>query len=169
MPLYWYYPMPFVVAFEHPRFQSMYRVPFWLDSPACGWCWLHNRTGDKPVMPVSYTHLDVYKRQDLGEDEICDIALYLGASLERERAMRNRQSPVVTIVCGSGIGTSQFFEAKLGRIFPEIQVRKIVPRSRARYCLLYTSSTGEKSICFTGRSPLTYASSGALSAMRWVI
>ena len=46
---------------------------------------------------------------DLGEDEICDIALYLGASLERERAMRNRQSPVVTIVCGSGIGTSQFF------------------------------------------------------------
>lgn len=70
---------------------------------------------------------------DLGEDEICDIALYLGASLERERAMRNRQSPVVTIVCGSGIGTSQFFEAKLGRIFPEIQVRKIVPISRARY------------------------------------
>lgn len=35
---YWCYPMPFAASFGHPRFQSMYRAPFWLDSPAYVWC-----------------------------------------------------------------------------------------------------------------------------------
>lgn len=66
---------------------------------------------------------------ELGEDEICDIALYLGAGLEQERAQKKVQ-PIVTIVCGSGMGTSQFFEARLRRMFPDIRVGKVLPLSR---------------------------------------
>lgn len=67
---------------------------------------------------------------NLGEDEICDIALYFGASLERKKALRAVERPSVTVVCGSGTGTSQFFQAKLKSIFPNIIVNKIIPISR---------------------------------------
>lgn len=63
---------------------------------------------------------------ELGEDEICDIAIYLGASLEREKAQKLRNNPSIIVVCGSGLGTSQFLEAKLKRIFPRITINKVL-------------------------------------------
>lgn len=67
---------------------------------------------------------------ELGEDEICDIALYVGASLEREKAQHKVESPIVTVVCGTGMGTSQLIEAKLKLMFPEMIINKILPISR---------------------------------------
>ncbi len=67
---------------------------------------------------------------ELGEDEICDIALYVGASLEREKAQRKVENPTVTVVCGTGMGTSQFIEAKLKLLFPDMIINKILPISR---------------------------------------
>lgn len=66
----------------------------------------------------------------LGEDEICDIALYLGASFEKRKAEEIMFSPTVVIACGTGMGTSLFFEAKLKRLFPDITVCKVLPVSR---------------------------------------
>ena len=71
-------------------------------------------------------------RVTLGEDEICDIALYLGASFEKRRAEETLFSPTVVIACCTGMGTSLFFEAKLKRIFPDITVRKVLPVSRVQ-------------------------------------
>lgn len=71
----------------------------------------------------------------LGEDEICDIALYIGASIERDKASRIIENPRVTLVCGSGLGTSQFFEAKLKLLFPNIEVVSILPLSHVKSSL----------------------------------
>lgn len=68
----------------------------------------------------------------LGDDEICDIALYLGASFERKRAAARALAPTVVIACGTGMGTSLYFEARLKRVFPDIIVRKVLPISRIR-------------------------------------
>lgn len=69
---------------------------------------------------------------EFGEDEICDIALYIGASLEREKAKRKIINPKIIVVCGTGMGTSQFVEAKLELMFPEIKIEKILPVSRVK-------------------------------------
>ena len=69
---------------------------------------------------------------ELGENEICDIAIYLGASLERKKAQKDMYNPKVVVVCGSGLGTSQFIEARLIRIFPNIIINKILPIIRAK-------------------------------------
>ncbi|WP_055669104.1 BglG family transcription antiterminator [Desnuesiella massiliensis] len=69
---------------------------------------------------------------ELGENEICDIAMYLGASLEREKAQKGMCNPTVVVVCGSGLGTSQFIEARLTRMFPSITISKILPIVRAK-------------------------------------
>ena len=66
----------------------------------------------------------------LGENEICDIALYVGASLEREKALRQVTSPRVAIVCSTGMGTSQFVEARLKSFFPDMIIEKILPVSK---------------------------------------
>lgn len=66
----------------------------------------------------------------LGEDEICDIAIYLGASREREKAQKNMCKSTVVVVCGSGMGTSQFIEARLKRMFPNITISKTIPIKR---------------------------------------
>lgn len=68
----------------------------------------------------------------LGEDEICDIAIYLGASLEREKAQKRTSNPNVVVVCASGLGTSQFIEARLTRMFPNINISKILPIMNAK-------------------------------------
>lgn len=67
---------------------------------------------------------------ELEENEICDIAVYLGASLERKKAQKD--NPTIVVVCGSGLGTSQFVEARLIRMFPNINISKILPIMRAK-------------------------------------
>ena len=67
----------------------------------------------------------------LGENEICDIALYIGASLQREQAQRKVEQPRVMIVCSTGVGTSQFVVTKLKLYFPDMIITKIVPATRA--------------------------------------
>lgn len=68
----------------------------------------------------------------LGDDEICDIALYLGASFERKRMAARTLAPTVVIACGTGMGTSLYFEARMKSVFPDIIVRKVLPISRIR-------------------------------------
>lgn len=69
---------------------------------------------------------------ELGENEICDIAMYLGASLEREKAQKGLCKPTIIVVCGSGMGTAQFIEARLVRMFPNITISKILPITLAK-------------------------------------
>ena len=65
----------------------------------------------------------------LNEDDICDIALYIGASLERKRAQRKTTFSRVILACGTGMGTSHFVEAKLKTYFPDMNILKVVPAS----------------------------------------
>ena len=67
----------------------------------------------------------------LKEDDICDLALYVGASLKRKAAHSIRQNPTVVIVCGSGMSTSQFIEAKIHLAFPHVVIKDIVPIFKA--------------------------------------
>ena len=71
----------------------------------------------------------------LGDDEICDIALYLGASFERRKISDVLVAPTVVIACGTGMGTSLFFEARLKRVFPDITICRVLPVSRIREVL----------------------------------
>lgn len=66
----------------------------------------------------------------LGVDEVCDIAMYLAASMERQKARKQEFKKNVIVVCGSGTGTSQFLEARLTRMFPNLIVKKILPISQ---------------------------------------
>ncbi len=66
----------------------------------------------------------------LNEDDICDIALYIGASLERKRAHRKPRPSHVILACGTGMGTSHFVEAKLKTYFPDMVISKVVPASQ---------------------------------------
>lgn len=66
----------------------------------------------------------------LSEDDICDIALYIGASLERKRAQRKKSFSRVILACGTGMGTSHFVEAKLKTYFPDLNILKVVPASQ---------------------------------------
>ncbi len=68
----------------------------------------------------------------LKEDDICDLALYVGASLKRKKAYTIRKNPTVVIVCGSGMSTSQFIEAKIHLSFPHVIIKDIVPLFKAQ-------------------------------------
>ncbi|MEG0368055.1 MAG: transcription antiterminator, partial [Coprobacillus sp.] len=69
---------------------------------------------------------------ELQEDDICDVALYIGASLKRKSQRSSKNHPRVTVVCGTGMSTSQFIEAKLKLIFPYIEIAQILPLSKAK-------------------------------------
>lgn len=74
----------------------------------------------------------------LNEDDICDIALYIGASLERKRAQRRGKPTRVILACGTGMGTSHFVEAKLKTYFPDMTILKVVPASHMTNALART-------------------------------
>ena len=63
----------------------------------------------------------------LKEDDICDLALYVGAALKRKKANSLQLYPTVVIVCGSGMSTSQFIEAKIHLAFPNVIIKDTVP------------------------------------------
>lgn len=69
---------------------------------------------------------------ELQEDDICDVALYIGASFKRNSQKKTTTNPRVIVVCGTGMSTSQFIEAKLKLIFPYIEISKILPISKAK-------------------------------------
>ena len=64
------------------------------------------------------------------EDEIGYITFHIGASIER-MTQKKKKSFTVTIVCMTGIGTSQFISMKLKRLFPNIEVSKIISANMA--------------------------------------
>lgn len=74
----------------------------------------------------------------LNEDDICDIALYIGASLERKRAQRRLKPSRIILACGTGMGTSHFVEAKLKTYFPDMIILKVVPASHMTKTLAQT-------------------------------
>ncbi|MGN1343251.1 MAG: BglG family transcription antiterminator, partial [Traorella sp.] len=67
----------------------------------------------------------------LKEDDICDLALYVGASIKRRKANSLKRNPSVVIVCGSGMSTSQFLEAKIKLAFPDIIIKDTIPLLKA--------------------------------------
>jgi len=67
----------------------------------------------------------------LKEDDICDLALYVGASLKRKKANAIKRNPTIVIVCGSGMSTSQFIEAKISLAFPNVIIKDTIPLLKA--------------------------------------
>lgn len=67
---------------------------------------------------------------EANEDEIGYITFHIGASIERNAQLKNKTRSV-TLVCMSGIGTSQFLSVKMKRIFPNLEIKKIIPSGMA--------------------------------------
>lgn len=70
---------------------------------------------------------------ELQEDDICDITLYIGASLKRKSQLNKSQVTRITLLCGTGMSTSQFLEANLKLNFSNIKITNILPISKAQY------------------------------------
>jgi len=66
-----------------------------------------------------------------GEDEIGYVAIHFGASMERLKEDTGSRKTAI-IVCASGIGTAQFLAARLQKIFPEIELLKVLPLGKAK-------------------------------------
>ena len=64
------------------------------------------------------------------EDEIGYITFHIGASIER-MAQKKKKNLSASIVCMTGIGTSQFISAKLKRIFPNLEIKQIISGNMA--------------------------------------
>ena len=64
------------------------------------------------------------------EDEIGYLTFYIGAALERMKE-KGRQVLTVTLVCTTGVGTSQFLSVKLGRLFPDLEITNVIPGNQA--------------------------------------
>jgi lichenan operon transcriptional antiterminator len=81
---------------------------------------------------ASYLASKVSKKYqiEVTEDEIGYVAFHIGASIERLR-QRKKENVRVTIICMSGIGSSQFVSMKLKRLFPELEVVQIISENRA--------------------------------------
>ncbi len=67
---------------------------------------------------------------EVTEEEIGYIAFHIGASIERSR-QRKRQNYRVTVVCMTGVGTSQFISMKLKRLFAELEIVQILSGKQA--------------------------------------
>lgn len=63
------------------------------------------------------------------EDEIGYLTFYIGAALERMKET-GRQILAVTLVCTTGAGTSQFLSVKLKRLFPDMEIRNVIPSNQ---------------------------------------
>lgn len=64
------------------------------------------------------------------EDEIGYVSFHIGAAIERTRQKMKRNLSV-TIICMTGIGTSQFVSMKLKRLFPEMEIKQIISGNQA--------------------------------------
>lgn len=64
------------------------------------------------------------------EDEIGYITFHIGASIER-MAQKNKRNLSATIVCMTGVGTAQFISMKLKRVFPNLEIKRIVSGNMA--------------------------------------
>lgn len=64
------------------------------------------------------------------EDEIGYVSFHIGAAIERAR-QKMKKNLSVTIICMTGIGTSQFVSMKLKRLFPEIEIKQIISGNQA--------------------------------------
>lgn len=69
-----------------------------------------------------------------GEDEIGYVAIHFGASMERLKEDTGTRKTAI-IVCASGIGTAQFLAARLQKLFPEIELLKILSLGKAKRML----------------------------------
>lgn len=65
------------------------------------------------------------------DNEIGYITFHVGAAIERAEERKARKH-TVTLVCMTGMGTSQFISIKLKRRFPHLTVKQIVSESMAR-------------------------------------
>ena len=59
------------------------------------------------------------------EDEIGYITFHIGTSIERTAGNKAKKT-VVTLVCMSGVGSSQFMAVKLQRVLPDLKIKRII-------------------------------------------
>lgn len=64
------------------------------------------------------------------QNEVCDIALYYCAAIERLKVKEAGKPRRAAIICSSGIGGSQLLAVKIKRYFPDLMVDGIFPAHR---------------------------------------
>ncbi|ADD01825.1 PTS modulated transcriptional regulator, MtlR family [Thermoanaerobacter italicus Ab9] len=78
--------------------------------------------------------LKEFYKINVNEDEIGYVAIHFGASIERLKSVdRNKKTAV--IVCATGIGTAQLLTARLTKLFPNIELIKVLPVIKAKSML----------------------------------
>ena len=65
------------------------------------------------------------------EDEIGYITFHIGTSIERTAGNKAKKT-VVTLVCMSGVGSSQFMAVKLQRVLPDLKIKRIISSNQTR-------------------------------------
>lgn len=60
-------------------------------------------------------------KKPITDNEIAYLAMHIGGALQKERKIVS-----TTIICASGIGTSNFLKARLKKIYPELKIEKII-------------------------------------------
>lgn len=60
--------------------------------------------------------------KSITENEVAYIAMHIGGALEREELLTKLDA---IIICGSGVGTSNFLKARIKKFFPELNVIKV--------------------------------------------
>lgn len=68
---------------------------------------------------------------EVTEDEISYITFHIGTSIERTAESREKKT-TVTLVCMSGVGSSQFLALKLQRVLPNLKVKRIISGNEAQ-------------------------------------
>ncbi|MGI1690985.1 BglG family transcription antiterminator [Thermoanaerobacter uzonensis] len=71
---------------------------------------------------------------DVNEDEIGYVAIHFGASIERLKTV-DRDKKRAVIVCATGIGTAQLLAARFTKLFPDIELIKVLPVIKAKSML----------------------------------
>lgn len=62
---------------------------------------------------------------EAADDEIGYITFHIGTAIERN-AQRKKKRISATLVCMSGVGSSQFIAVKLKKYFPDLEIKKII-------------------------------------------
>lgn len=71
---------------------------------------------------------------DVNEDEIGYVAIHFGASMERLKSI-DRSRKTAVIVCATGIGTAQLLAVRFKKLFPNIELIKVLPAFKAKSML----------------------------------
>lgn len=78
--------------------------------------------------------LNKFYKINFNEDEIGYVAIHFGASIERLKYYDKSKKKAV-IVCATGIGTAQLLAARFTKLFPDVELIKVLPVIKAKNAL----------------------------------